>query len=248
MKILKVISRLLDYPTRELLENSNELGQAALQSKFLPSDQRQSIYELIEEWSNTDIYDLQEQYDGLYERGRYVSLLLFEHVHGESRDRGQAMVDLLEMYKSKGFDLDSRQMPDYIPLFLEFLSEQDEPTAREWLADVSHILGLLEERLIQRHSKTACLFSSLLTLSGTTIDRESIRNIVDKEQQEDTLEAIDKEWEDKEVRFDEPIDGQSCQGNGCDNSAVNDVANAIPNNVEIPVTWHDRFTGKAAQR
>lgn len=245
MKVLKVIARLLDYPTQELLDNASELKQATVKTTLLPLNQRQAIYELIEEWSGSDIYDLQEQYDGLFERGRYVSLLLFEHVHGESRDRGQAMVDLLEMYKSKGFELDSRQMPDYIPLFLEFLSEQDEPTVREWLADVSHILGLMEERLQQRGSKTAVLFSGLLTLSGTKIDREMIKKIVEKEKQEDTLEAIDKEWEDKEVRFDEPISGQSCAGAGA--ACGSQAAGAI-NNIEIPVTWHDRFTGKAVQR
>jgi len=242
MKILKVIARMLDYPTQELLDNAAELQQVTINNRFLPPAETQAINDLIGEWSATDVYDLQEQYDGLFERGRYVSLLLFEHVHGESRDRGQAMVDLLEMYKSKGFHLDSRQMPDYIPLFLEFLSEQDEPTAREWLADVSHILGLMEERLQQRGSATASLFSSLLTLSGANIDRELIRGMVAKEKQEDTLEAIDREWEDKEVRFDEPIGPQSCASSGCA-SAINPAANT-----EIPVTWHEKFTGKAMQR
>ena len=253
MKILKVIARLLDYPTQELLDNADSLKHAAAETTFLPAEQQQLIQELIEDWSNSDVYDLQEQYDGLFERGRYVSLMLFEHVHGESRDRGQAMVDLMEMYKDKGFELDSRQMPDYIPLFLEFLAEQDEPTAREWLADVSHILGLMEERLQQRDSKTSVLFSSLITISAVKIDRNMIKSIVDKEEQDDSMEAIDKEWEDKEVRFDDPISGQSC-ASGANSAKTNACSTAAgvtklkTENHEIPVTWHEKFTDKAIQR
>ena len=247
MKILKVIAHLLDYPTQEVLDNTDELKQVVVASSGLPLDQRQAVWDLIDQWSQSDLYDLQEHYDGLFERGRYVSLLLFEHVHGESRDRGQAMVDLLQMYRSNGFELDSRQMPDYIPLFLEFLSEQDESVAREWLADVSHILALLEERLQQRKSGSSALFTCLLTLSGAAVDKGEIKELVNKEQQDDTLEAIDREWEEKEVRFDEPV------GNSCPASQTCGVASltthaAEPSGQEIPVTWHDQFTGKALQR
>lgn len=231
MKILKVISRLLDYPTQRLLENADYLVEATSSTKYLPPELRAGIVKLIERHKQSDIYDLQADYDGLFERGRYVSLLIFEHVHGESRDRGQAMVDLLEMYQSKGFELNSRQMPDYIPLFLEFLSEQEELYAREWLADVAHIFALLEERLNQRDSDFAVLFSSLLVISGAQVNRKEIKETVAKEQTEDTLEAIDKEWEDKEIRFDDPIDGQSCPSNR--------PAPQLSANNEVPINWHE---------
>ncbi|MBD3667549.1 MAG: nitrate reductase molybdenum cofactor assembly chaperone [Kangiella sp.] len=234
MKILKVISRLLDYPTQQLLENADYLVEAAASTRYLPPELRTEIINLIERHKQSDIYDLQADYDGLFERGRYVSLLIFEHVHGESRDRGQAMVDLLEMYQSKGFELNSRQMPDYIPLFLEFLSEQEELYAREWLADVAHIFALLEERLNQRDSDFAVLFSSLLVISGAQVNRKEIEETVSKEQAEDTLEAIDKEWEDKEIRFDDPIDGQSCPSNR--------PAPQLSANNEVPINWHEAST------
>lgn len=231
MQILKVIARLLDYPTQSLLDNSELLIEVASSTKFLPPELRKEIVNLITRHKESDIYDLQADYDGLFERGRFVSLLIFEHVHGESRDRGQAMVDLLEMYRSKGFELDSRQMPDYIPLFLEFLSEQDELYAREWLADISHIVALLEERLVKRHSDFSCLFTSLLIISGTKVDRKSIQETVKKEETEDTLEAIDREWEDKEIRFDDPIDGQSCSSNRS--------TTVSSNSKEVPISWHE---------
>ncbi|NVK21789.1 MAG: nitrate reductase molybdenum cofactor assembly chaperone [Kangiellaceae bacterium] len=239
MQILKVIARLLDYPTQDLLDNADILVEATASTKYLPPELRQQIIALIERHKASDIYDLQADYDSLFERGRYVSLLIFEHVHGESRDRGQAMVDLLDMYKSKGFELDSRQMPDYTPLFLEFLSEQDEMYAREWLADVGHILALLEERLNKRDSDFSSLFSSLLVISGAQVDRQEIQKTVQKEAAEDTLEAIDKEWEDKEIRFDDPIDGQSCPSNRPDP--------ALAANKNVPIQWHDAADASKAK-
>ena len=229
MKILKVIAYLLDYPTQELIDNSGELVEALTEDKSLSLSQRDEITELITIWSQLDLYDLQEQYDGLFERGRYVSLLLFEHVHGESRDRGQAMVDLLDVYKSKGYELNSEQMPDYIPLFLEFLSEQEDGFAREWLADISHILALLEERLDQRGSDFQVLFSSLLGLSGVEVDRTDIKTMVAKEKKIDTFEDIDREWEDKEIRFDEPLE----EGGSCPLSQSGGAASSIPNDMSL---------------
>ncbi|MGH1540070.1 MAG: nitrate reductase molybdenum cofactor assembly chaperone [Arenicella sp.] len=257
MKLLKVIAHLLDYPTQEVIDNLDELIQVVSADQSLPVAQREAILELIRSWSIQDIYDLQEQYDGLFERGRHVSLLLFEHVHGESRDRGQAMVDLLGVYQSNGFELNSEQMPDYIPLFLEFLSAQEEGFAREWLADVSHILALLEERLQQRGANYQALFNVLLTLSGVQVDRADIKARVAKENPGDTLEDIDREWEDKEVRFDDPIEG----GEACSLSNICTTSASSPDEIEIPAAsitaahsaggrqqpenWHQRFTNKA---
>ena len=240
MQILKIISRLLDYPTQDLLDNSEALAELTLQTKYLPPELRQSISAFIETRAQTDIYDLQAQYDGLFERGRYVSLMIFEHVHGESRDRGQAMVDLLETYKSKGFELNTSNMPDYIPLFLEFLSEQDEMYAREWLADVSHILALLQERLKQRGSGFHDLFTALLIISGSKVDYAEIRKTVSKEQPDDTLEEIDKAWEDKEVRFDDPVDGLSCPSNTSNTASANKP-------IEVPITQLTRKMQNTSQ-
>lgn len=229
MQILKIISRLLDYPTQDLLDNGDLLVELTTQSKYLPPELRQQIATFIKTRVQTDLYDLQAQYDGLFERGRYVSLMIFEHVHGESRDRGQAMVDLLETYKGQGFELNSSNMPDYIPLFLEFLSEQEDMYAREWLADVGHILALLQERLMQRGSDFHLLFAALLIISGAQVDSAEIKEMVSKEQPDDTLEAIDKAWEDKEVRFDDPVDGLSCPSN-------RNTASQATEQIEVPIT------------
>jgi len=117
MMALKVISRLMDYPSQELADHADELI-AGVRGSQLPLIQQDELSQFIKKLASTDLYDAQERYDLLFERGRSLSLLLFEHVHGESRDRGQAMVDLLNEYQNNGFDLHSEQMPDYIPRVL----------------------------------------------------------------------------------------------------------------------------------
>ena len=236
MLILKVISRLLDYPSQELADHSAELVEAVNESN-LSSDHKTELATFITKLAATDLYDAQERYDLLFERGRSLSLLLFEHVHGESRDRGQAMVDLMAEYAEHGFDVHSEQMPDYIPLYLEFLSEQDESYVSEWLGDVSHILTVLSERLLDRQCDYRILFESLIGLSGATVEREKIAEAVKKEQPDDTMEAIDKAWEDKEIRFEDPIES------GCESSCSGGYSAAIP--TETAVTWH-KAADKAA--
>ncbi|WP_268594516.1 nitrate reductase molybdenum cofactor assembly chaperone, partial [Escherichia coli] len=96
-----------------------------------------------------------------FDRGRATSLLLFEHVHGESRDRGQAMVDLMAQYRAAGLEIDSRELPDFLPLYLEYLASRSAAQAREGLQDIAPILALLGARLQQRESPYAVLFDLL---------------------------------------------------------------------------------------
>ncbi len=104
----------------------------------------------------------QAQYSELSNRGRATSLLLFEHVHGESRDRGQAMVDLLAQYEQHGLQLNSRELRDHLPLYLEYLSQLPQSEAVEGLKDIAPILALLSARLQQRESRYAVMFNLLL--------------------------------------------------------------------------------------
>lgn len=131
MRILKVISLLLDYPSATLVEGRDELEQAIIQAREISPKQRGALFELLELICNNDLMDGQEHYGALFGRGRSLSLLLFEHVHGESRDRGQAMVDMLAQYEAAGFAIGIKELPDYIPLYLEFLSTRDDLEARE---------------------------------------------------------------------------------------------------------------------
>jgi len=233
---LKVISRLLDYPSVALFDAAPELINVVNNTQELEAPYCEKLVSVIEQLTSRDIYDVQESYDLLFDRGRALSLLMFEHVHGESRDRGQAMVDLINVYRTNGFDVDSEQLPDYIPLYLEFLSEQPNSFAQEWLGDITHLLTMLSERLKDRDSFYANLFDCLIELSGVQVlDRAEIAESVSKEVRDDTVEIIDKEWEDKEVRFDDPIKDD------CSTSGMHRSKNSLdPNNIhQVPIKWHD---------
>lgn len=228
MLILKVISRLMDYPTKELFAAGDEMVDIVNNSNELSLEKRAQMVSFIGTLTNRDLYDAQESYGLLFDRGRALSLLLFEHVHGESRDRGQAMVELMNVYHSKGVEVAVSQLPDYIPLYLEFLSEQELDYAQEWLGDICHLLTTLAERLIDRECAYAILFDSLIEISGYTVDRHEIATAVRKEERDDTLEAIDKEWEEKEVRFDDPLSAN-----------MQDGCSSMEAKREVPVMWQE---------
>ena len=203
MRILKVISLLLDYPTEQLVAGRDELDQAIATSREISPAQRSALIELLNLICDNDLMDGQEHYGALFGRGRSLSLLMFEHVHGESRDRGQAMVDLMAQYEEAGFAIGVKELPDYIPLYLEFLSTREDLEAREGLADVSHLLALLATRLDERESAYAGCFRALLQIAGVEPQEAmaEVREQVAAEVRDDSLEALDKIWEEEAVDF-----------------------------------------------
>lgn len=200
MQILQVISLLLDYPKDDLLTIVPEL-RTEVRNSGLSCDQQQALEDFIVHRTAGDLMDWQSEYDGLFERGRSLSLLLFEHVHGESRDRGQAMVNLMQQYQQAGLDIGVKELPDYIPLYLEFLATQGSDNAREGLVEVAHILAVLTARLEQRQSDYAVLFKSLLELARIQIDLSDVRAQVKNEKRDDTPKELDKVWEEEVVMF-----------------------------------------------
>ncbi|MFN2362623.1 MAG: nitrate reductase molybdenum cofactor assembly chaperone [Marinobacter sp.] len=213
MQLLKVIARVLEYPTDELQASKDALIAAVLEDNRLPRQNKEQLLRGIDLVCDGDLLDMQENYVGTFDKGRATSLLLFEHVHGESRDRGQAMVDLMEQYRSNGLEIDAKELPDYLPLFLEYLSTRPWEEIRNWLEDIHHILGLLGERLYQRESVYHVLMDSLLVLSGREANRQELAQIVASEERDDTPEALDKVWEEEMVKF---VDdqGSSCATGG----------------------------------
>jgi nitrate reductase delta subunit len=214
MQLLKVLARVLEYPTEELQTSKDALIAAVLEDSRLPRQNKEQLLRCLEMLCDGDLLDMQENYVGMFDKGRATSLLLFEHVHGESRDRGQAMVDLMEEYRTNGLEIDARELPDYLPLFLEYLSTRPWDEIRNWLEDIHHILGLLGERLYQRESFYHVVMDSLLTLSGRTANRQELARIVASEERDDTPEALDKVWEEEMVKF---VDDQ---GSSCSTGSV----------------------------
>ncbi|WP_279100226.1 nitrate reductase molybdenum cofactor assembly chaperone [Bartonella apis] len=199
---LKIISLLLSYPEEELQQSGNLIRATLDQLSDLDASEIVGLKSLVSAISDRDIYEVQEDYVLLFDRTRSLSLHLFEHVYGENRDRGQAMVDLKDMYDQAGFEIDVHEMPDYLPMFLEFLSTRSDEEARHLLGETLHIISAIRQRLQKRGSVYAAAFVALESLSGKRADEALTAEIINrKEDDPNDLEALDRIWEEEAITF-----------------------------------------------
>jgi nitrate reductase delta subunit len=162
----RVFSALLSYPSAEMRDALGEMAAVIAGSPLVAPRERAGLLALIETLGEGDLLDAEERYSELFDRGRALSLHLFEHLHGDSRDRGTAMVELKALYRGAGFELAGRELPDYLPVVLEYLSCRDLAEARDMLADCAHILKVIARALIARQSGYAAVLQALLVLAG----------------------------------------------------------------------------------
>ncbi len=208
MQILKVIGLLMEYPDELLWECKDDA--LALIRRDAPM-----LTDFALDLLNAPLLDKQAEWCEVFDRGRTTSLLLFEHVHAESRDRGQAMVDLLAEYEKVGLQLNCRELPDYLPLYLEYLSVLPDDQAKEGLLNVAPILALLGGRLKQREAPWYALFDALLQLAGSPLSSDSVTKQIRSEERDDTHQALDAVWEEEQVKFIED------NATACDSSPFN---------------------------
>jgi nitrate reductase molybdenum cofactor assembly chaperone NarJ/NarW len=202
MRTFRVLSALLSYPTEELIAAAPGLPAVLNAEKLVPAAYRSAVEALIEEIAAGDLYDLQERYGLLFDRSKTLALHLFEHVHGESRDRGQAMVDLRTMYENAGLIIDANELPDYVPLFLEFLSTRPLPEASDLLGQTAHIFAALAERLGRRQSAYKAVFDALVAIAAEAPRREIVDELLRAPDSDPMdLVALDAAWEEEEVSF-----------------------------------------------
>jgi nitrate reductase delta subunit len=209
MKSFKVLSALLCYPTQELVSLVPEIRAALHEEGLLAQTTLEGLGGLFDYLERTDIYELEENYVLLFDRSRSLALNLFEHVHGESRDRGQAMVDLKALYERHDLHIASGELPDFLPLFLEFLSILPLDEARAHLSEAAHIVSTLSERLEKRESRYAALLAAIAELAGD--ETSDIELVADDGTKPDDLAALDAAWEEAAVTFGpgEALDGCS---------------------------------------
>jgi nitrate reductase delta subunit len=202
MKTLKVLSALLTYPSPELLQAADEMKAILHREGLLKRPVLAGVIDLIDSLCASDLFDAQERYILLFDRTRSLSLHLFEHVHGESRDRGQAMVDLIKVYEDGGFTPTLTELPDFLPLFLEFAALQPPGTALELIAEPGHVFAALAERLGKRTSPYRGVFDALVALSKAKLDEAALAALrAEPDPEPDDLEALDAAWAEEEVRF-----------------------------------------------
>lgn len=208
MKIFRAFSVLLTYPTAEILAAIDDIGGIFEAEPLLDAENREALRALTRDIAAQDLYALQERYVLLFDRTRALSLHMFEHIHGESRDRGQAMVDLRALYESKGLTGVDNELPDFIPLFLEFLSTLDPVEALALLGDPAHVFVALAERLQKRGSAYEALFRALIALASAAPDEKLLAQLrAEPDPAPDDLAALDEAYEEAPVDFSAPAEG-----------------------------------------
>lgn len=205
MKCYKVLSCLLDYPTDDLWQAKDELIDVINSSFELSNSHKLQLIEFINDYFSLSLLDAQAMYYQTFEIGNMTSLLLFEHVHGDSRDRGQAMVELIEQYAEQGIELATNQLPDYLPIFLEYLSVLSKADCQKWLNNIALIIHLLALRLEKRESRYQVILQVIYQLSQCELVEQGLQQRVAEEQPDNTTEAIDKAWLETQVLFQGPV-------------------------------------------
>jgi nitrate reductase delta subunit len=203
IRTLKALSALLAYPDAELQAAAPDVADALRAEGLLDATRIAALEPLLGQLAQDDLFDLQERFVLLFDRSRTLSLNLFEHVHGESRARGGAMVDLLETYRAGGFEPAGPELPDHLPMLLEFLSHQPLAEARDMLGDAVHIFVALAERLERRGgSPYAPVFRALEALSASPAVAELLAEIVAlPDDDPEDLDALDAVWKEAAVTF-----------------------------------------------
>ncbi len=216
-KTFKILSLLLTYPEEQIQAAAGEMKQVLAAEKLVPANCLKGLSGLLDELASGDLYDLQERYVLLFDRSRSLSLHLFEHIHGESRDRGQAMVDLAEHYEEHGLVLSARELPDFLPLFLEFLSTRPLAEAGELLDQPLHVIAALGERLRKRKSAYAWVFIALEGIAkGKPVKAAMESLLAEPDDDPNDFEALDRAWEDQPVTFGpSAVAGGISPGGGC---------------------------------
>ncbi len=194
---LRVMAALLDYPRAEMREALPEMREILQDEGALSASRLAELDALIDALASAEPLEIEANYVELFDRSRNTSLHLFEHVHGDSRDRGPAMIDLAQTYEKAGLYLAPDELPDYLPAVLQFVSTQPSREARAFLGEMAHIFNALFGALQQRESAYASVLGALLELAGEKA--QTVKLAVEP--------ALDESWVEPPV-----FDGCSAKG------------------------------------
>ena len=199
---LRVLAHLLRYPDAAFRANTAELRQALRDEAALPATRLAELDALIRRLATQPALDIESEYVELFDRGRRTALHLFEHVHGDSRERGPAMIDLIQTYEKAGLFLGLNELPDYLPVVLEFASTQPPQQAREFMGEIAHIVRVIFSALASRQSPYASVLAAVLELAGEKAEAVAIAAESD----------LDESWAEPEVFGGCSTEGQANPG------------------------------------
>lgn len=194
---MRALSLLLSYPNAEMRAQLTPLIDVLTQEGALTKARLAELKAFAELLQQLDPLEVESRYVETFDRGRSTCLNLFEHVHGDSRDRGPAMIDLAQTYSQSGLNLDPDELPDHLCVVLEFASTQEPEVAKSFLGEMSHILNAIFSGLLKRESPYAAVIAAVLELSGNKAQAVSIP----------VEETLDESWQEPEA-----FDGCSSRG------------------------------------
>lgn len=198
MRTLKLLGFLLTYPEQNHALAAAECLDILTAEKWLSDAMLKKLSPALDMFRQKDLLDLQEDYVELFDRTPSLSLHLFEHIHGDSRDRGQALVDLLNVYEEAGLYINTEEMPDYLPLFVEYLASLPPSEASESMGSVVNILSSLAERLKKRGSPYTAVMDALIETANRAPDPKAVEEYLKKSSGDAlSLDQMDKEWEEQ---------------------------------------------------
>lgn len=199
---LRALALLLSYPGEPLRAVLPELVAAIRDEAALPALRRAELQAFAADLLRSDPLEAEGRYVELFDRGRSTSLHLFEHVHGDSRERGPAMIDLHQTYESAGLRLEGRELPDHLCVVLEFASTQPPKVAKAFLGEMAHILRAIFSALRQRGSAYASLVAAVLELAGEKVEAVPVA----------PEESLDAAWAEPEAFGGCSTQGQAAPG------------------------------------
>jgi nitrate reductase delta subunit len=186
---LRALARLLCYPDDTLVGHLPDVAEELARSEALSPESRRGLADLVADLLGRDWLEVEARYVDSFDRGRRTSLHLFEHVHGDSRERGPAMIDLQNTYAGAGLYLADGELPDFLPVVLEFASTQSNAVAREFLSEMAHILNALHSALRERDNPYAAVIAAVLELAGEPAQPVKV----------EAEEPVDASWEEPEA-------------------------------------------------
>lgn len=181
---LRVLSALLRYPDAAFREAVPHLAQALDAERALPASRLAELTALLRQFQTMDPFETEARFVETFDRGRATSLHLFEHVHGDSRDRGPALVDLGQTYERAGLAFEGDELPDHLSVVLEFASTQPQDVARAFLNEMVHILNAVFSALRERESPYASVIAAVLEIAGQKAQAVKV----------EADQAIDEAW------------------------------------------------------
>ena len=186
---LRALARLLAYPDAQLRSELAPLIAVIDEEAVVPATRRAELRALAADLVRRDPLEVEARYVETFDRGRATSLHLFEHVHGDSRDRGPAMIDLVQTYEKAGLCLAPEELPDHLGVVLEFASTQPPALAKAFLGEVAHILNAIFSALLKRESPYAAVVAAVLELAGQKAEAVPFK----------ADEALDEAWAEPEA-------------------------------------------------